>query len=77
MTRVVVMENGTVVDRLNATESQNHPERIERYLGIMEGAFEADPLLARQNKSDASLVSQNLRPHHPSHQTMEQENEFN
>jgi branched-chain amino acid transport system ATP-binding protein len=32
--RVVVMENGTVVDRLSATESRSHPERIERYLGI-------------------------------------------
>ncbi|RZN33589.1 ABC transporter ATP-binding protein [Bradyrhizobium sp. Leo121] len=32
--RVVVMENGIVVDRLSSIESQRHPERIERYLGI-------------------------------------------
>jgi branched-chain amino acid transport system ATP-binding protein len=32
--RVVVMENGMVVDHLSAAESQRHPERIERYLGI-------------------------------------------
>jgi branched-chain amino acid transport system ATP-binding protein len=32
--RVVVMENGCVVDRLSAAESREHPERIERYLAI-------------------------------------------
>lgn len=32
--RVVVMENGAVVDRLTADESRQDPERIERYLGI-------------------------------------------
>jgi branched-chain amino acid transport system ATP-binding protein len=32
--RVVVMENGIVVDRLDSAEGRRDPERIERYLGI-------------------------------------------
>ncbi|WP_157341750.1 ABC transporter ATP-binding protein [Bradyrhizobium pachyrhizi] len=32
--RIVVMENGSVVDRLSAEEGRRHPERIERYLTI-------------------------------------------
>jgi branched-chain amino acid transport system ATP-binding protein len=32
--RVVVMENGCVVDRLSTAESREHPDRIERYLAI-------------------------------------------
>ncbi|MBI5132327.1 MAG: ABC transporter ATP-binding protein [Rhodopseudomonas palustris] len=32
--RVVVLENGSVVDQLSAAEGRQSPERIERYLGI-------------------------------------------
>jgi branched-chain amino acid transport system ATP-binding protein len=32
--RVIVMENGTVVDTMSASEGRRSPERIERYIGI-------------------------------------------
>jgi branched-chain amino acid transport system ATP-binding protein len=32
--RVVVMENGCVVDRLSIDESRQNPDRIEQYLAI-------------------------------------------